>query len=116
MAEKPISGFGKRLKFFREQAGFTQSALAEAVDISVHHITQIERGLSFPSLPVFKNICVVLQVPADFFLAEEDELFARYAAVRISECLSKQDVEKLNQFVELSCHIRSTLHPNEPIL
>lgn len=109
MPERDTGGFGKRLKFFREQAGLTQSELAEAIDKSVHHITQMERGLSLPSLPIFKKLCIVLRVPADFLLMDDDALFTRYAAVCATEQLKDQDWEKLQEYVELFCRIRDTL-------
>ena len=39
---------GKRLKEYREKAGFTQEALAESVGCSSTYISALERGAAFP--------------------------------------------------------------------
>lgn len=39
---------GKRIKQIREKAGLTQEQLANRVDISVTHMSAIERGITFP--------------------------------------------------------------------
>ncbi len=81
---------GKRIKFYRERAGLTQAQLAELIGKSNHHITQIERGLSLPSLPMFYDISKVLGVSTDCFFADDDKLSAQYALVeearRLDEC------------------------------
>ena len=68
---------GKRVKYFRERAGLTQAELAEQVGKTAHHITQIERGIVLPSLPMFYDIAKVLGVPTDSFFMDHDELCAQ---------------------------------------
>lgn len=52
----------------RRYLGLTQSDAAERLDISVDFYAMIERGQSRPSIPKFRQICVVLQVSADELL------------------------------------------------
>lgn len=42
--------FGKQLQRYREQAGFSQEALAEQIECSTIFISYIERGEKSPSL------------------------------------------------------------------
>lgn len=55
---------GKRLKYYREQAGLTQEEMAKAVGLSHHYISGIERGAHKCSALVFiayaKKCCVSL--------------------------------------------------------
>lgn len=81
---------GKRVKYFRERAGLTQAELAEQVGKTAHHITQIERGIALPSLPMFYDIAKVLGVPTDSFFMDHDELCAQYALL--------EQVQRLDQY------------------
>lgn len=46
---------GKTLKQFRKQAKLTQEVLAERIEISVRHLSDIENGKSDPSLTISKR-------------------------------------------------------------
>lgn len=81
---------GKRIKYFREKAGLTQAQFGEAIRKSPHHITQIERGLSLPSLPMFFDIARVLNVPMDGFFIDDDKLSAEIALI--------SEARRLDQF------------------
>ncbi|BCI61431.1 anaerobic benzoate catabolism transcriptional regulator [Eubacteriaceae bacterium CHKCI005] len=74
---------GKRVKYFREQAGMTQAQLAEKMDKTPHHITQIERGLSLPGLMMFYNLAQLFGVPTDSFFMDEDKLRAQFALLEV---------------------------------
>jgi transcriptional regulator with XRE-family HTH domain len=96
-----VYNFGKRLKYYRNQAGLTQSELAEKINKSIHHITQIERGINLPSLPLFLDICIALNIPADCFLIDEDRHFAEHATVELIDKLKKYSHEELKTAVEI---------------
>lgn len=85
-----LYNLGKRIKFYRERSCLTQAQLAEKIGKSTHHLTQIERGLSLPSLPMFYNICKALDVPADAFFVDDDKLDAQYALI--------EEAKKLNEY------------------
>ena len=40
---------GKGIRFFRKQRQFSQAALAEKADISITFLSNIERGIKFPT-------------------------------------------------------------------
>ena len=56
---------GRNISLFRDQKGWTQSKLAEKADLSVQHISNIERGTVMVSLPALLSICYVLEVDAN---------------------------------------------------
>ena len=47
---------GETIKTLRKQKGFSQEKLAEAIDSHQVYISEIERGLKMPSLPVLYEI------------------------------------------------------------
>lgn len=67
MDEKKI---GRRIKEARQQVGFSQSELAEAIEVTVSAISTIERGVRAPSLEVLVNILGVLGTSADLVLQD----------------------------------------------
>ncbi len=59
---------GARIKELRKQKKLSQNVLSEKINIDPKHISQIEVGLSFPSLDTLSNIAKVLQVENEGFL------------------------------------------------
>lgn len=55
--------FGKRLQHLRSEYGFTQEQLANAVDLTVESISNIERGVYGPKFDTLEKIAVALQIP-----------------------------------------------------
>lgn len=47
---------GKRFRNVRKQAGLTQEAFGEALDLSKNHISDIERGCSLPTVKVLIHV------------------------------------------------------------
>lgn len=62
---------GQRIRKFRKAKGLSQEQLAEAVDISVTHLSHIETGNTKLSLPVFVEIAKALEVQANDLLYNE---------------------------------------------
>ena len=85
-----LQHIGQRIKYFRERAGLTQAQLAEQIGKTTHHLTQIERDLSLPSLPMFYHIAKVLRVPTDSFFIDSDKLSAQFALL--------EQVRQLDQY------------------
>lgn len=54
--------FGKRLKALRSQKGMTQEQLADAVDLTVESISNIERGIHAPKFDNLEKIAQILNV------------------------------------------------------
>ena len=59
---------GARIRNARTTKKLTQEKLAEMLDVSCQHISEIERGLSGLSLPSLMQICRILDVSADYIL------------------------------------------------
>ncbi len=61
---------GIKLKQARVAANLSQGQLAEKIGISEKHISNIERGLNFPSLDTFFRLCIVLGLSLEYFGVE----------------------------------------------
>jgi len=54
--------FGKNLRRLRRRKDFTQEELAEATEISVEFLSNIERGINAPSFETLEKLSKVLNV------------------------------------------------------
>lgn len=59
---------GSRIRKARLQAGLTQEAFAELLNLGPKHISAMERGIVGLSMETLQNICQVLHVSADTLL------------------------------------------------
>ena len=66
--EKPI--MGDRVKELRKKKRLTQEQFAEKIGVSVQYVSEIERGISMPSMQVFVKILEVLDASADYLLRD----------------------------------------------
>jgi len=56
------ANFGQRLKQLRQEKGFTQEKLADALDITVESVSNIERGIYGPKFDNLQKIAHILDV------------------------------------------------------
>lgn len=71
MDEQQTLFCGDRMRELRARIGISQAALAEKVNVSRVQITNIENGISEPSLSSLIAIAVALHTTTDFLLAVE---------------------------------------------
>ena len=67
--------FGKNLKLYRKAKRLSQEQLAEKVDISVKHLSSIERGQTFVSADLLQRLAISVEVPVFCFFLNEGENF-----------------------------------------
>ena len=61
---------GDRIKESRVKCGFTQEELAEKADVTSTYISELERGLKLPSMPLFLKLVELLNVSADYLIRD----------------------------------------------
>lgn len=61
---------GRRIKFARQKARMTQEKLAELLNVSIVHVSNIESGSGSPSLGMLVNIANTLAVSTDELLCD----------------------------------------------
>ncbi|KAB8192534.1 helix-turn-helix domain-containing protein [Nonomuraea phyllanthi] len=73
---------GERIRYWREKKHRKQAAVAGLCGITEEYLSQIERGLKIPSLPVLQALAAELGVPVSALLGEKrNELLAENAYV-----------------------------------
>ena len=95
---------GKRLKEYREKAGFTQEALAESVGCSSTYISALERGAAFPRGDKLIVLLNTLKTSADSIFCDVVDYSSGYKASILSEklCrLSAPDQQRILEMVDL---------------
>ncbi|MDR0472321.1 MAG: helix-turn-helix domain-containing protein [Treponema sp.] len=66
--------FGKRLRFARNDRGWSQERLAELAEIPNTSVAHFESGDRKPSYDNLRKLTLVLDISADYLLGIEDEL------------------------------------------
>jgi transcriptional regulator with XRE-family HTH domain len=67
--------FGENLKFYRKAKELSQEQLSEKVEISVKHLSSIERGLTFVSADILEKLAFYVDIPVFYFFINKRELF-----------------------------------------
>ena len=68
--------FGRNLKHYRKKKRLSQEQLSEIVDISVMHLSKIERGLTFVSADLLEKLSVNLDISvARLFCMENENIY-----------------------------------------
>lgn len=103
--------FGKRVKEARLRAGMTQSRLAELVDVSVNHISAIERGVYETRIDTLRKIAIALGTTTDhlIFGTADTESSLKTAYIKASR-LSEADQEWVARYMNAMMSIE---HKNE---
>ena len=68
MMNQQYIAMGNRIKTRRKELHINQNQLAERLDISNNHMSSIETGKEKPSLDVFTQICIELDVTPNYLL------------------------------------------------
>lgn len=93
--------FPQRLSTLRKERGFTQQALADAIEIHVSQIRRYENNQTQPTLDVIRKLAVALGVSADVLVFDKDEREPREEL--------KHQFEALNGFDEEEIRVAKTL-------
>jgi transcriptional regulator with XRE-family HTH domain len=90
--------FGENLKLYRKAKKLSQEQLSEKVDISVKHLSSIERGLNFVSADLLEKLAVSVEVPAFYFFVNEKEVFCNDAMLNaIDRIIEKNLIQTIKE-------------------
>ena len=67
--------FGQNLKYYRKKKRLSQEELSEKVDVSVNHLSAIERGMSFVTSELLEQFAIALEIPVFFLFVNDREIF-----------------------------------------
>lgn len=74
---------GKIIQQIRKSNGYTQEKLAEAIEVSVRYISDIEQDRAKPSYEILIKIC-------NLFKISLDQIFSEYISIRDNKILEYQ--------------------------
>lgn len=86
---------GKNIRDARKTCGYTKEVLAEKAEISVEHITQVERGDKMMSVPSHVRMAEALHVSVDALIYEHAANDARQSIAQLLVSVSEDDSRKL---------------------
>ena len=95
---------GERIRTARKSAGMTQDKLAELINKTVQYVSDVERGVTGPSIPSLICICRTLCISADYLLLGQNPSSGKYTeldAFQRIQYLSETDFEYINRGVNL---------------
>lgn len=92
---------GKRIKEYREKAGITQEYLSEKVGIAPASLSNIERGIHYPTLENFIRIANIIGVSADVLLLDVVDHAGLSKETELSEKLSQASPKKRKEIYDV---------------
>ena len=94
---------GKRIQEFRKKKGMTQEELSEAIDISPHFLSALERGIYNIKLETLVKILNILDCSADEVFCDVVNKSCAVTSTRLSEkleALPREEQEKILAVVD----------------
>lgn len=93
---------GNIIKQARQKKSLSQCALAEQVGLSEKHVSNIERGLNFPSLDTFFKLCEVLNLSLENFGVNINKSLSSVQQELLSKilCASDTDIKAYNNSID----------------
>ena len=67
---------GQRIKRLRGDKKWSQSKLAEIIDISDYALSNIETGKYYPRLDTFTELCNAFTIPGSFLVSDDEDINA----------------------------------------
>jgi len=93
---KPI--FGENLKFYRKIKKLSQEQLSEKVNISVKHLSAIERGLTFVSADLLEKLASSIEIPVYYlFVNKREVIYNDLMLNAIDKIIEKQLIKTIDE-------------------
>jgi len=92
--------FGKNLKFYRKAKNLSQEQLSEKVNISIKHLSSIERGLTFVSVDLLEKLALSVNVPVFYFFVNEKEVFCNDVMLNTIDSIIERNLNKIAEEIK----------------
>jgi len=97
--------FGANLKIYRKEKKLSQEQLSEKVDITVKHLSEIERGIVFASAGLLEKLAEKLDIPIfAFFLTSTGIYYDNIMLDRIEKIIIQNVEQTMNNIKKGSFH------------
>ncbi|MDR1753782.1 MAG: helix-turn-helix domain-containing protein [Eubacterium sp.] len=93
---------GKRIKYYRKIKGITQAQVADALDVSVSYISQIERGVAEVSLSRLDEIANIIHAKIENLVADTDENSEQYLNSELFQLIKRWEPQKRDLLVRIA--------------
>jgi len=91
--------FGKNLKLYRKAKKLSQGQLSEKVDISVKHLSALERGVAFVSADLLEKLASSVEIPVFCFFVDDKKVFNNDTIVKtVDKIIEKHLSQAINEF------------------
>lgn len=100
---------GMRIRKMRLKKGMTQEKLAEACGVGPSHISHIETGAAYISMPVFLAIVNVLDCSADELLCKEIKVARPHLDNWLTEIVADCDETETKIIADMVLSLKETL-------
>ena len=104
---------GSRIREVRKSKHLSQNALAEIIDISPSHMSDIENGKKNISLDIFMRVTEALQVSADWLLRTNIPSVANLQLGEIGEILSDCSASETQALIKMLRTMKATLRESK---
>lgn len=98
---------GQRIKSTRIHHKLTQAQLAEALNISVNFLSEVENGKKGLSQETICKICNYFDISADYILFGKEEHLTGQNIIEIADSLSNEELETITEYLSALRKIRS---------
>jgi transcriptional regulator with XRE-family HTH domain len=96
-----MTKFSERLRQTRQEKGWNQEQLAEAMDLSQSAISQFEKGLRIPTPANITKFSEILGVSRDTLVGEEEMMTEKVKLMRSIQSLSPDGLKRVKDYVSL---------------
>ena len=107
-----LKDVGSRIREARKSRHLSQNALAELVDISPSHMSDIENGKKTIGLDIFMRLTEALQVSADWLLRTDipqvASIHGQELSALLSDCSASEAQSLLKVLKEVKAAIRDS--------
>ena len=86
--------FGANLKYYRKEKHLSQEELSEKVDISVKHLSKIERGMTFVSADLLEKLSIKLEISVARLFCKPNEKIYDNSVLEMFDRISEKHLIK----------------------
>lgn len=101
---------GNRIRLARKEHGMSQSELADLVQISTSHMSDIENGKTTIGIDIFMRITECLQVSADWLLQTNIPSVSNIQSREFNEILSGCSSAEKQAILEVASKMKKAFH------
>ena len=98
---------GQRIKASRIHHKLTQAQLAEALNISVNFLSEVENGKKGLSQETICKICNYFDISADYILFSKEEHLTGQNIIEIADSLSNEELKTITEYLSALHKIRN---------